>query len=244
MWTYFSISASAWGQARSKIGGVDTSILHHAFISIIFIALWAIITHYISILMAILSYFTRFTMKRGNAGSWNSGWKRSKHWKPILHCSKNPETPRKSFLELIRIIGQRKYRRGPTPWPGGWGARPYLLGPLVALRCPSSTIWRLLPWKKSWASLRDETPPPRGGTLRNQSRALAELFCRGHFPPGGGNNHQRHHQRSSHQEGVNLHQHLHQHHLLSNPSSSLVSNLCPKSSDWYLWVASSVDYSL
>ena len=35
-----------------------------------------------------------------------------------------------------------------------------------------------------------------------------------------------------------------QHHLLSNPSSSLVSNLCPKTLDWYLWVASSVDYSL
>ena len=43
----------------SKLGGVDTSILHHAFISI-FIALWDVITHYISILMAILSYFTRF----------------------------------------------------------------------------------------------------------------------------------------------------------------------------------------
>ena len=42
----------------------DTSILHHAFISI-FIALWDIITHYVSILMAILSYFTRFTMKMG-----------------------------------------------------------------------------------------------------------------------------------------------------------------------------------
>ena len=49
---------------------------------------------------------------------------------------------------------------------------------------------------------------------RNQSRAPAELFCRGHFPPGGGNHHHRHHQRSSHREGVNLHQHLHQHHLL------------------------------
>ena len=72
MWTYFSISAFAWGQARSKLGGVDTSILHHAFISI-FIALWVVITHYVTILMAILSYFTRFTMKRGNAGSWNSG---------------------------------------------------------------------------------------------------------------------------------------------------------------------------
>ena len=79
---------------------------------------------------------------------------------------------------------------------------------------------------------------------QNQSRAPAELFCQGHFPPGGGNHRHRHHQRSSHREGVNLHQHLHQHHLLSNPSSSLVSNLCTKTSDWYLWVASSVDYSL
>ena len=38
----------------------DTSILHHAFI-LIFIALWAVITHYVTILMPILSYFTRFT---------------------------------------------------------------------------------------------------------------------------------------------------------------------------------------
>ena len=170
MWTYFSIPASAWGQARSKLGGVDTSILHHAFISI-FIALWGVITLYISIFMAILSYFTRFTIKRGNADSWNSGWKRSKHWKPILHCSKNPKTPQNLFLELIRIIERKKHLRGPTPWPGGWGRRPptghapCLLAPLVALRCPSSAIWRLLPWKNFWASLRYETPPPRGGTL-------------------------------------------------------------------------------
>ena len=38
----------------------DTSILHHAFMSI-FIALWAVISRYVTILMAILSYFTRFT---------------------------------------------------------------------------------------------------------------------------------------------------------------------------------------
>ena len=79
---------------------------------------------------------------------------------------------------------------------------------------------------------------------RNQSRAPAELLCRGNFPPGGGNHHHRHHHRSSQREGVNLHQHLHQHHLISNPSSSLVSNLYLKTPDWYLWVASSVDYSL
>ena len=52
-------------------GGVDTSILHHAFISI-FIALWAVITRYVTILMAILSCFTMFKMKRENAGSWDS----------------------------------------------------------------------------------------------------------------------------------------------------------------------------
>jgi len=190
MWSYFSISASAWGQARSKLGGVDTSILHHAFISM-FISLWAVITRYVTILMSILSYFARFTMKRGNAGSWDSGWKRTKHWKPILHNSKSVATPRKSFLELIRIIGQRKYLRGPTPWPGGWGASPYrarpcLLGPLVALWCPSSPIWGLLSWKKSQGRSRDETPPPRGGTLAEPIQGSGKAVPPGTLPFGRG----------------------------------------------------------
>ena len=68
--------------------------------------------------------------------------------------------------------------------------------------------------------------------------------CRGNIPPRGENHRHRHHHRSSHREGVNLHQHFHQHHLLSNPSSSLVLDLCLKTLDWYLWFASSVDYSL
>ena len=72
----------------------------------------------------------------------------------------------------------------------------------------------------------------------------AERFCRGYFPPGGGNRRHRQHQRPSHRGRANLHQHLHQHHLISNPSSSLVFNLCLKTLDWYLWVASSVDYIL
>ena len=91
--------------------------------------------------------FYKVYMKWENAGSWNSGWKRSKYWKPILHSSKSPETPWKSVLELIRIIERKKYQMGSTPWPRGWRAHPPLLGtppclvgPLVALRCPSSTI--------------------------------------------------------------------------------------------------------
>ena len=78
MWTYFLISAFAWGQARSKLGGVDTSILHHAFISI-FIALWAVITHYVTTLTAILSYFTRFTRRGGMPAAGILGWKRRKY---------------------------------------------------------------------------------------------------------------------------------------------------------------------
>ena len=174
--------------------------------------------------MAILSYFTRFTMKRGNAGSWNSGWKRSKHWKPILHCSKSPETPRNMFLELIRIIERKKYIRGPTPCPGGWGGAPTPTGraPVSWAPCLPPGVHLLLyegfyPGKNHGQAYGMKLRRHKAKPWRNQSRALVELFCRGYFPPGGGNHHHRHHQRSSHREGFNLHQHLHQHHLLSKP---------------------------
>ena len=78
MWTYFTISAFAWGQARSKLGGVDTSILHHAFISI-FIALWVVTTHYVTILMPFLSYFIRFTRRGRMPAAGTLGWKMCKY---------------------------------------------------------------------------------------------------------------------------------------------------------------------
>ena len=56
------------------------------------------------------------------------GWKRSKYYRPILHNSKSPETPRKLFLEIIKNTEQKKYQRGPTPWPRWWGPRPTPLG--------------------------------------------------------------------------------------------------------------------
>ena len=195
--------------------------------------------------MPILSYFTRFTMKRGNAGSWNSGWKRSKRWKPILHCSKSPETPRNNLLELIRISERKKYTRGPTPCPGDRGRASYRAPPISWAPWWASGVHLLLyhhfyPGKNRGQAYGTKLHRHEAEPWRNQSRALTKLFCWGHFPPGGGN----HHQRSSHRERVNLHQHLHQHHLLSNPSSSLVSNLVSKTTNCYMWVASSVDYSL
>ena len=144
--------------------------------------------------MAILSYFVRFTMKRGNVGSWNSGWKRSKHSKPILHCSKNPETPRNMFLELIRILGQKKYTRGPTPCPGDRGAPPYRARPLSPgpPGGPPTTIFCYMKGfvlEKFGQAYGTKLRRHEAEPWRNQSRALAELFCRGHFPPGGGNHH-------------------------------------------------------
>ena len=116
------------------------------------------------------------------------------------------------------------------------GARPTLwarplprgppVGPPVPIFCYMKSFVRRKNHKQAFGTrLRRHEAEP----WRNQSRASAELFCRGHFPPRGGNHRHRHHQRSSHWEGANLHQHqhLHQHHLLSNPSSSLVSNSCP-----------------
>ena len=181
--------------------------------------------------MPILSYFTRFTWRGGMPAAGILGWKRSKYYRPIPHISKSPETSREHVSEYIKNIGRKKYQWGATHRPRGWGAcptpwaRPLPRGPPG--RLPMHIFW----YKVSFAMekiRRKLSGRNTAATRRNQSRAPAELFCRGNFPPGGGNHHHLHHQRSSHREGVNLHQHLHQHHLLSNPSSSLVSNLVSK----------------
>ena len=139
----------------------------------------------------------------------------------------------------------------PTPCPGDWGARPpYRARPLSPgpPGGPPATIFCYMKGFVLEKFVGKLTRRNSTATRRNLGGINLGLWrscsAGGHFPLGGGNHHQRHHQRSSHWEGVNLHQHLYQHHLLSNPSSSLVSNLVSKTTNWYLWVASSVDYSL
>ena len=163
------------------------------------------------------------------------GWKRSKYQRPILHNSKSPETPRKLFLEIIKNTERKKYQRGPTPWPRGWGARPTPLGAPPASWAPwtASGVHLLLyhhfyPGKNRGQAYGTKLRRHEAEPWRNQSRAPAELFCRGNFPPGGGNHHHRHHQRSSHREraiSINIFTST----ISSqNPSSSLVSNLVSK----------------
>ena len=52
------------------------------------------------------------------------GWKRSKYQRPILHSSKSPETSQEHVSEYIKNIGRKKYQRGATHCPRGWGTRP------------------------------------------------------------------------------------------------------------------------
>ena len=75
--------------------------------------------------------FYKVYIRRENAGSWNSGLEKEQILKPTLHSSKSPETPRKSFLELMIIIERKKYLRGPpTIHEGGGRALPPGRAPL------------------------------------------------------------------------------------------------------------------
>ena len=94
-------------------------------------------------------------MKRENAGSWDSGLEKEQ----ILETYSAQLQKSWNSTEVIFGINNKYWAEeipeGATHRPWGWGralpswARPpWLVGPLVALRCPSSAIWILLPWKK------------------------------------------------------------------------------------------------
>ena len=128
MWTYFSISASAWGQVRSKLGGVGTSILHHAFISI-FIALWVVL-HIMSQYLCISSLILQGLHEEGECRQLDSGLEKEQNIRDLFCTTpKVLKLQRKTLLEYIKNIGRRKYQRGATHCPWGWRARPLPRGP-------------------------------------------------------------------------------------------------------------------
>ena len=132
-------------------------------------------------------------------------------------------------------IQRKKYLRGASHHPRGWGralppwARPLPRGP------PGRPPLTIFCYMKSFTLkkiISKHSGRNSDATRRNQSRAPAELFCRGNFPPGGRNHRHRHHQRSSHREraiSINIFINT----ISSkNPSSSLVSNSCLQVRDW------------
>ena len=71
MWACFSILVFASGQARSKLGGVDTSILHHVFL-LLFTNFLRIIMLYGVIIVPFSLIICKVHTKRENSDSWKS----------------------------------------------------------------------------------------------------------------------------------------------------------------------------
>ena len=185
--------------------------------------------------------FYKVYIRRKNAGSWNSGLEKEqilgtysaqlqKSWNSTkVICGNNKKYWAEEIQQGDHSLATRVGAR-PTPL----GVPPASWAPWQASGAHLMLYEVFYPGKNHKQAFGTRLRRHEAEPWRNQARALAELICRGNFPPRGGNHRHRHHQRSSHQEGVNLHQHLHQHHLLSNPSSSLVSNSCLQVWDWYL----------
>ena len=132
-----------------------------------------------------------------------------------MHSSKSPETSRKLFPKYLKNTERKKYQRGATHQPQGWGARPTPLGaplphgPLVALRCPSLAIWSLSSRKKIISKLTGRNSAATRRNLGRTNLGLRRSCFAGKLPSGRGKSSPTHHQQSSHREGLNLHQHLH-----------------------------------
>ena len=156
------------------------------------------------------------------------------------------------FSEYLRFFGAINIRGGCTRWVQSTWARQHPQarpGGCCPPRPTSSA--HLLVYKSFWPRKNKGRTSGTKCRRRLEAELGQEHFCppverfrRGNFPPGGGNHRHHHHQQLSHLGEGNLHQHLHQHHLISNPSSSLVFNLVTGTIDWCLWVTSSVDYIL
>ena len=151
-------------------------------------------------------------------------------------------------MDYLRIIGENKYHRGP---PGGHNPPRHARMPKRALVGAALLGPPLVPL--FWYISHFDLEKVRSGLLGRSATVSMRNFGRSTFSvrrsDSAGrtslqNHRNHHHQQLSHLGEVNLHQHLQQHHILSNPSSSLVFNRCTRTSDWYQWVTSSVDYIL
>ena len=65
--------------------------------------------------------FYKVYMKRENVDSWDSRLEKEQILETFMHSSKSTETSRKLFLDYIKNTERKKFPRGATPCPRGWG---------------------------------------------------------------------------------------------------------------------------
>ena len=150
----------------------------------------------------------------------------------------------------MKNIGANNYRRGPTRWAQPTWARQGAQARPSGLCSPRPTSGAHLllyksfgPRKKRRGLLGQSAAISRRNLGRSTFALRRSDSARGTYLPEGKSSSSSSPTTLPSWGGI-LHQHLQQHHLLSNPSSSLVFNLVTGTIDWYLWVTSSVDYIL
>ena len=170
---------------------------------------------------------------------------------PILHNSKWAETSWGFFMEYLRIIGANKYQRGPAKWAQPTWARQGAQACPGGLCPPRPTSGaHLLVYRSFW-------PIKKRGGLSGWSVAVSRrnlgsgTFALRRSDSAGGTSLPEGEIEAivitttlSSLEGQSYINIFNITILSQNLSSPLVFNLCTGTSDWYLWVTSSVDYIL
>ena len=178
-------------------------------------------------------------------------WKRSKYERPILHNSKSPEKLRRIILEYIKNIGRKKYQRGPTRRSQARGQAlppgraPVACGPPGRPPVPIFCYMEGFDLEKIIRELSGRIAAVSRRNLGRSNLGLRQSCSAGEtsFPEGEIEVIIITNDPLIERESISIN--IFTSTVSSpNPSSSLVFDLSLKTSDWYLWVASSVDYSL
>ncbi len=162
--------------------------------------------------------FYKVYIKRENAGSWDSGLEKEqilKDYSVQLQKSWNST----EYLKINKEKSSPKMKaRGPTPCSRGWGRAPWACHPTSWAPWWLSDV-HLLPyevfrWEKN-------TREPFGTRLRRHEaepwRNQSRVVLPGTLPSGRGKSSPSSSPTLLSSEEGNLHQHLHQHHLISKP---------------------------
>ena len=79
-------------------------------------------------------------MKRENAGSWNSGLEKEQIRETYSAQLQKSRKFRENYFRIYKKYWAKKVPEGTHQVTTRVGARPWLVGPLAGLRCPSSAI--------------------------------------------------------------------------------------------------------
>ena len=153
--------------------------------------------------------FYKVYIKRENASSWDSGPEKEQILETYSAQLQKSWNFTKVIFRIYKKYWAQEVHQGGHTLPTRVGAHPTPLGAPPTLWAHWWTadvhllLYEVFRWVKNHKpSSRMKLRRHEAEPWRNQSRALAELFCQGNFPPGGGNHRHRHHQCSSHLERV------------------------------------------